>query len=176
MQWAGTQHDALQLPPEGKRQCGCALRLPSWGIIKTESLTKDAVMFFKPKHTQPTRYLFVGNCGTAVGLNEEIVKSFFDHLGAVDVIFPTEGKPSSHIFAVFNDKEDSEIALSRLNGQPCQELGDRILAAKYADVKEDKVLMVRQLFASVSDTLPCLWPSRSCLGLFCRRWKSSPYV
>ncbi|BDA48090.1 probable alkylated DNA repair protein alkB homolog 8 [Coccomyxa sp. Obi] len=108
-------------------------------------------MFIKPKHTQPTQYLFVGNCGTAVGLNEETVKTFFDHLGAEDVIFPTEGKPYSHIFVVFNDKEDAEVALTRLNGQPCQELGNRILAAKYADVKEEKEVEELPVYLSAQE-------------------------
>ena len=110
-------------------------------------------MFIRPRHTQPTRYLFVGNCGTAVGLNEKTVRSFFDHLGAVDVIFPKAGKPSSHIFVVFNHEEDAEAALSRLNSQPCQELGNRILAAKYADVKEEKVITLQVLMLDVPAVL-----------------------
>lgn len=96
-------------------------------------------MFTKPRHTHPTRFLFVGNCGTAVGLTKEDVQSFFSQLGAIDVIFPHFKNAYSHIFAVFDDEASAESVLKRLDGKPCQRLGNRVLAAKYADLKEEKV-------------------------------------
>ncbi len=109
------------------------------GMIAANTSVDNFAMFTKPRHTHPTKYLFVGNCGTAVGLTEEAVEAFFDHLGAVDVIFPQERKSFSHIFVVFDDEGVAEGVLHSLDGKPCHGLGNRVLAAKYADLKEEKV-------------------------------------
>jgi len=140
-------------------------------------LTESADMFIKPRHTQPTCFLFVGNCGTALGLTEETITSFFSHLGAVKVIFPDEKKRCSHIFVIFDDESTTEAALSNINGKPIRELGNRVLAAKYSDVKADKVIVYSRRWKRIFDLLVMYVSSALAtriISLF-RRWRRGWY-
>ena len=93
-------------------------------------------MFCKPKHLKPTKHLFVGNCGTALGLSTAPITAFFETFGACAVHAP-DG--ASHTFASFRTAEAAEEAVRALSGRPVSELGDRVLTVKYSDVKEEKV-------------------------------------
>jgi hypothetical protein len=92
-------------------------------------------MFCKPKHQQPTQHVFVGNCGTALGLTEEDIRSFFTQLGAQQTHVPAE---ASHIYATFPTVEAAQQAVAILSSTPAADLGSRVLTVKYADVREPK--------------------------------------
>ena len=93
-------------------------------------------MFCKPKHLQATQHLFVGNCGTALGLSAVVVSSYFKSLGACDVHVPDQ---ASHSYASFSSTAAAEEAVRALSGRPIPELGNRILKVRFSDLKEEKV-------------------------------------
>ena len=94
-------------------------------------------MFCKPKHLKPTKHLFVGNCGTALGLSATSITTFLETFGACAVHAP-DG--ASHTFASFGTADAAVEAVRALSGRPVPELGDRVLTVKHSDVKAEKVL------------------------------------
>lgn len=164
----------MQLPPS--RKVGAFPSYAQHRIIDAmyHKFFETADMFIKPRHTQPTRFLFVGNCGTALGLKEETIRSFFSHLGAVNVIFPDEKKRCSHIFVTFGNESTAEAALSYINGKPIQELGNRVLAAKYSDVKPEKVISYSREWIFLLDMYVSSASATDIISLF-RRWRRGWY-
>ncbi len=96
-------------------------------------------MFVKPKKNKATRHLFVGNCGPAVGVEEHSIATFFNRYKSVAVVIPESPAGASHVFLSFASVEDAQIAVLELSEKAFEELGNRTLKVKYADLKESTV-------------------------------------
>lgn len=96
-------------------------------------------MFIKPKNDEPTKYLFVGNCGPATGLDNSSIGAFFKKYRPTEVLIPEKSTAASHIFLSFESVQDAQDAVLALSGKPFQELGNRLLKVNYADLKSSKV-------------------------------------
>ena len=98
-------------------------------------------MFGRPKGGQPTRHLFVGNCGPGVGIDRQAVEAVFAKFGKATVILPEaqQNPRSAFVFVTFNCEAEATAALAALNGKPCASTGGRIFTIKYADLKREQV-------------------------------------
>lgn len=107
-----------------------------------------AAMFGKPKGGQPTRHLFVGNCGPSVGVDQELVTQIFGQYGTATVTVP-EQKQNPHsafVFVSYANVEEATAALSALNDNPCARAHGRRFVIKHADLKKDQVVPPGVLF------------------------------
>ncbi len=101
-----------------------------------------AAMFGKPKGGQPTRHLFVGNCGPSVGVDQKTVTQLFGQYGTATVTVP-EQKQNPHsafVFVSYANIEEATAALSALNDKPCAQAHGRRFVIKHADLKKDQVV------------------------------------
>lgn len=104
-------------------------------------------MFGKPKGGQPTRHLFVGNCGPSVGVGQEAVTQLFGQYGTATVTVP-EHKQNPHsafVFVSYDNIEEATAALSDLNNKPCAQAHGRRFVIKHADLKKDQVVSLWML-------------------------------
>ena len=85
--------------------------------------------FTKPRDRLPTRHLFLGNCGPAVGISEEAIELCLQQFGKVSVTVPDPTQ--ARVFATFEDPASAQQAAITLQ-QPLAELGSRLLAVKFA--------------------------------------------
>lgn len=110
-------------------------------------------MFGRPKGGQPTRHLFVGNCGPGVGLDRAAISQIFSQFGPATVVVPEQqhNPRSAFIFVTYPAVAHATAALEALNQKVCAAAGDRLLTIKYADLKKDKVRSkVRKCFSCMS--------------------------
>ncbi|KAL0051627.1 hypothetical protein WJX82_010933 [Trebouxia sp. C0006] len=116
-------------------------------------------MFGKPKGGQPTRHLFVGNCGPSVGVGQEAVTQLFGQYGTATVTVP-EHKQNPHsafVFVSYANIEEATAALSALNNKPCAQAHGRRFVIKHADLKKDQEKSQRPVAVSTQDcTVPGL--------------------
>lgn len=98
-------------------------------------------MFGKPKGGQPTRHLFVGNCGPGVGVDQETLTQLFGQYGTATVTVPEEKQNphSAFVFVSYGNTEEAIAALSALNNKPCAQAHGRRFVIKHADLKKDQV-------------------------------------
>lgn len=99
------------------------------------------LMFGRPKGGQPTRHLFVGNCGPGVGIDSAAIGEIFGEFGPASVVVPEQQQNprSAFIFVSYPTVAHATAALEALDQQVCAAAGQRLLAIKYADLKKDKV-------------------------------------
>ncbi|KAL0030888.1 hypothetical protein WJX77_011841 [Trebouxia sp. C0004] len=116
-------------------------------------------MFGKPKGGQPTRHLFVGNCGPSVGVDQETVTKLFGQYGTATVTVP-EQKQNPHsafVFVSYANVEEAIAALSALNDKPCAQAHGRRFVIKHADLKKDQEKNQRPVAITTQDcTVPGL--------------------
>lgn len=98
-------------------------------------------MFGRPKGAKPTRHLFVGNCGPAVGTSRDTLEAVFAEFGKATVILPeTQQNPrSAFVFVTFDCEAEATAALAALHGASCASNGGRTFTIKYADLKKEQV-------------------------------------
>ena len=95
-----------------------------------------ASRFRKPHPRQPaTRYLFVGNCGPAVGVDTSSLDALFKPLGATEVLVPHPD--ASHVYVTFRDEHAAAQARLHLASPACGLAQTRHLIVKHADVKKE---------------------------------------
>jgi len=104
-----------------------------------------AAMFGKPKGGQPTRHLFVGNCGPSVGVDQETVTQLFGQYGTAIVTVPEQNPHSAFVFVSYDNIEEANAALSALNNKPCAQAQGRRFVIKHADLKKDQVVSLWML-------------------------------
>ncbi|KAL0038021.1 hypothetical protein WJX79_009793 [Trebouxia sp. C0005] len=116
-------------------------------------------MFGKPKGGQPTRHLFVGNCGPGVGVDQETLTQLFGQYGTATVTVPEEKQNphSAFVFVSYGNTEEAIAALSALNNKPCAQAHGRRFVIKHADLKKDQEKSQRPVALSTQDcTVPGL--------------------
>lgn len=91
--------------------------------------------FCRPRHKDPTRHLFVGNCGPSLGIDEARAVQIFSPFGPASVSLPDPVK--SHLFVSYPTAEQAANALQALNQKACPETGGRSLVIKFADVPRE---------------------------------------
>lgn len=96
--------------------------------------------FCKPTHSNPTRHLFIGNCGPAVGLKENDIRSIFEKFGVVENVCISPEAHKSYIYLTYDTVASASAALSALNGAPAiRDSARRVFVIRYADTKTIKV-------------------------------------
>ena len=97
--------------------------------------------FGRPKAGQPTRHLFVGNCGPHVGIERDQLAHIFTQFGAAEIVIPEQQQipRSAFIFVTYPRQEDATAAVEALDGRPCACADDRVFTVKYADLKQKQV-------------------------------------
>lgn len=105
--------------------------------------------FAKPRNRLPTRHLFLGNCGPAVGISEHSIKKAlhdFDNL-TITVPDPTQART----FVSFANADDAKRAAELLRS-PHASLANRPLSIKFAALVEDESVSLAAgvLFAVLS--------------------------
>lgn len=88
--------------------------------------------FAKPKATnESSSNLYVANCGPAVGLDFDIVKSAFSKFGVVSGVYLAD-ESGTRVIVSFVENVAAKAALEALDRCPCRELGGRVLHIKYS--------------------------------------------
>ncbi|XP_074581179.1 alkylated DNA repair protein ALKBH8 homolog isoform X1 [Curcuma longa] len=92
--------------------------------------------FTKPKGLkhEPTPYLFIANCGPAVGIPFENIESAFSIFGKVIGVHAAD-ETGARVIVCFSEVNAAEAAIKMLNGCPCAELGGRTLHIRYSTVQ-----------------------------------------
>ncbi|KAK1569164.1 hypothetical protein Q3G72_033335 [Acer saccharum] len=75
--------------------------------------------------------LYVANCGPAVGLSFEAIKSAFESFGNVRGVFAAD-ESGVRVIVSFVEENCAEAAFKALNGRPCPLLGGRSLHIRYS--------------------------------------------
>ena len=113
--------------------------------LQKRKLSKPCVastqMFGRPKGGQPTRHLFVGNCGPSVGIDRAAVNQIFTEFGPAEVVVPEQRQNprSAFVFVSYPTAEHAAAALGALDGKANPAAAGRVFTLKYADLKKDKV-------------------------------------
>ena len=92
--------------------------------------------FRSPDNSEPTRHLFVANCGTAAGISIEDIKHLFARLHAAEL--QLYGDRRSIVFASFATAQDAEQAMSVLLS-PESKQRYRAFTVKFAELSEEQV-------------------------------------
>ncbi|KAL1830558.1 hypothetical protein ACET3Z_000209 [Daucus carota] len=88
--------------------------------------------FAKPKATnESSSNLYVANCGPAVGLDFDTIKSVFGSYGEVSGVYSAD-ESGTRVIVSFVENSAAKAALEALDRRPCQELGGRVLHIKYS--------------------------------------------
>lgn len=88
--------------------------------------------FTKPKaKNESSSNLYVANCGPAVGLSFDTIKSAFSKYGVVSGVYSAD-ESGTRVIVSFLGNSSAKAALKALDRHPCQELGGRILHIKYS--------------------------------------------
>lgn len=105
--------------------------------------------FTKLKATnESSSNLYVANCGPAVGLDFETIKSAFSEFGVVNGVYLAD-ESGTRVIVSFVENSSAKAALEALDQRPCQELGGRVLHIKYS--------VFQQPVQKVNDSVPvCL--------------------
>lgn len=92
--------------------------------------------FKTPTSDDPTRHLFVANCGEAAGVSNAEIVGLFSELLATEVQLPSNRR--SLLFASFSTTQDAEKARSILSSPQTQERF-RKFTVKYAELPDEEV-------------------------------------
>jgi hypothetical protein len=108
------------------------------GLLNRSPMS-PAYRFMRPPDARPTRALFVGNCGPAVGLNTAAIEQLFRSCGPrppADIVVPSEH--SSHVFLLYQSEVHAQAALQDAL-QLHNEQNGRKFALHYAIAKPAQV-------------------------------------
>ena len=92
--------------------------------------------FRNPDSEEPTRHLFVANCGAAAGISNEAIQKLFLKLHALELQLYSDRR--SIVFASFATAQDAELAMSALLSEETRERY-RAFTVKFADLAEEQV-------------------------------------
>lgn len=92
--------------------------------------------FRSPDSSEPTRHLFVANCGTAAGISIEDIKDLFERLHAAEL--QLYGDRRSIVFASFATAQDAEQAMAVLLSAESKQRY-RAFTVKFAELSEEQV-------------------------------------
>ena len=106
----------------------CIVEFTAWGSIGNKMKRR----FCKPKSDEPTRFLFVGNCGPAKGLQQEDVERLFAPFGEVEVELGEVEK--SYVLVTYQESTQAEAAVRHFTEVDAS----RQFMIRYADVKPPK--------------------------------------
>ncbi|KAG6477894.1 hypothetical protein ZIOFF_061326 [Zingiber officinale] len=108
--------------------------------------------FTKPKGLkhEPTPYLFIANCGPAVGIPFENIESAFSIFGKVIGVHAAD-ETGARVIVCFSEVNAAEAAIKMLNGCPCAELGGRTLHIRYSAIQPPQKQPIA--FAYVRDVM-----------------------
>eukprot|EP00897_Mesotaenium_endlicherianum_P001874 jgi/Mesen1/1714/ME000138S00572 len=82
--------------------------------------------------SEPTRYLYVCNCGPEVGDSSEFITELFGVYGdVVDVII--SGPNLTRVYVIYSNSYNSKKAKDALHGKSCQRAGGRIMQVHYSE-------------------------------------------
>ena len=89
--------------------------------------------FTRPKggNTELSPYLYVANCGPAVGLSFELIASVFGRYGEVKGVYAAD-ESGTRVIVCFDGENSAESAMKALDGRPCPHLGGRSLHIRYS--------------------------------------------
>lgn len=93
--------------------------------------------YVKTRNPEPTRHLFVGNCGPHLGFAREDIENIF-HPFSNDVYVRFSRDDASHCYVTLASAADATKALQHLVGQPCAAARGRTLIISYCEVKEQR--------------------------------------
>ncbi|KAL3688151.1 hypothetical protein R1sor_014460 [Riccia sorocarpa] len=111
--------------------------------------------FIKPKpgaEQEPTAHLFVANCGPAVGLSVNTIKTVFSAFGPVEAV-RLAGDSGTRVVVSFENVQDAAAAKKALDGQKCEDLQGRVMFMQFS-VFQPPVL--------AEDHLPVMTTSADC--------------
>ncbi|KAJ3680716.1 hypothetical protein LUZ60_016994 [Juncus effusus] len=96
--------------------------------------------FIRPKASEkePSSNLYVANCGPAVGLTYNDIKSEFEKFGEIISVNPADNS-GVRVVISFTDINSAQAAFQALNGKPCLNLNNRVLHIQYSFAKQEKV-------------------------------------
>ena len=92
--------------------------------------------FRAPDSDEPTRHLFVANCGAAAGISNVEVLNLFSELRASELQLYSDRR--SIVFASFATPQDAELAMSLLLSEETKRRY-RAFTVKFADLAEEQV-------------------------------------
>ncbi|KAL2630227.1 hypothetical protein R1flu_014913 [Riccia fluitans] len=90
--------------------------------------------FIKPRpgvEHEPTAHLFVANCGPAVGLSLDTIKTVFSTFGPVEAVRPA-GDSGTRVVVSFQNPEDAAAAKKALDGKKCDNLQGRVVFMQFS--------------------------------------------
>ncbi|XP_072986842.1 alkylated DNA repair protein ALKBH8 homolog [Typha latifolia] len=93
--------------------------------------------------------LYVANCGPAVGLSFDIIKSVFGTFGEVMGVHAADNS-GARVIVCFHEVTAAQAAIKALNGFPCPALRGRTLHIRYSVPRQQKVQSDYSLPVSLS--------------------------
>ena len=93
--------------------------------------------FRTPDADEPTRHLFVANCGVAAGISNETITDLFRKLRAVDLQLYSDRR--SIVFASFATIDHAKQAMSVLLSEETR-IKYRAFTVRFADLAEEQVI------------------------------------
>lgn len=111
--------------------------------------------YVKTRNLEPTRHLFVGNCGPHLGFAKEDIEIIFRPFSSsVYVHFSRDN--ASHCYVTLASAADATEALQQLTGKACAAARGRTLIMSYCEVKEQRqVQSIRKMYLKAW-TLPSI--------------------
>lgn len=79
----------------------------------------------------PSPNLYVANCGPAVGISHDEIRSVFGVFGPVKGVYAADDS-GARVVVCFDGEVSARAALEALNGRPCPDLGGRSLHVRYS--------------------------------------------
>jgi hypothetical protein len=87
-----------------------------------------------PATDSPSPYLYVANCGPAVGLSYDTIASVFNTFGQVKGIYAAD-ESGTRVIVSYSEANSAQQALTALNGKSCADLGGRSLHIRYSVIQ-----------------------------------------
>ncbi|XP_065880166.1 alkylated DNA repair protein ALKBH8 homolog isoform X2 [Euphorbia lathyris] len=75
--------------------------------------------------------LYVANCGPAVGISYDMIKSVFSSFGQVKGVYAAD-ESGVRVIVSYSEVDSAQAALTALNGHPCPDLGGRSLHIRFS--------------------------------------------
>ncbi|KAG6782609.1 hypothetical protein POTOM_012019 [Populus tomentosa] len=87
-----------------------------------------------PATDSPSPYLYVANCGPAVGISYDTIASVFNTFGEVKGIYAAD-ESGTRVIVSYSEANSAQQALTALNGKSCVDLGGRSLHIRYSVIQ-----------------------------------------
>lgn len=97
--------------------------------------------FSRPKgmaESNSSPNLYVANCGPAVGLTHDAIRSAFQSFGEVTGVHPAD-ESGMRMIVCFSEITAAQAAFQAWNQKPCANLASRILHIRYSVPRPQKV-------------------------------------